>query len=480
MTPATPPASPLSTPDLLWQRGLALMEEARSFSSRSQWTPALAKLDEAMTLAPALPGLQMARAQSLAQLHHQRESVQAALAELMERRENLEALSLICSQLALTEEEIHSSPKATLRLLDQIVQVAPEAVGGLHLARAACLKSLSKTAEALSAVEQELAVNPCNEAARVFRSQLQAEAPRLQSDAMSLPPAAPASANSPEGLNVGSTGLSGGTGSSEQKSIPARRAVPTVPSNVPASDLNSPLEEIRQRVSQRKQREHPIREKQLEELRNRMASDPYCQKFTLDDTGRPLPVPREQTEVKLRTMNTVYPADLGGKTVLDIGTNLGYFAFESFFRGAIRIVGLEQDLERTKLIQDVNRFFRFGIEFHPDRFSMQMADTYGEFDLTFVCSCYHYFYLEYRDHDRIMQELARATRGRLIFEGPLDLQDVSWRKHVAGCTAVPLAVAEQEFTPERILGAARRHFRQVTFVGSAQYLPHRQIWVFDK
>ena len=447
------PGRELPTPDLLWQRGSNLLNQGDHLLQRCEWNEALSKLDEAMTLAPQLPGLHWSRARCLAQVGRSREAVHAALAALVETPGDPKALGMVCEELLLTAEEIQSRPQPTLRLLDQLLQVSGQPVGGVQQSRALCLQVLGKTDEAIGALELEIKANPENADAGNFLNYLRASQPTVTGSLFS-PPLAPAFAESVSQA-----------GSQKSHERPMER---------------HSLDDIRRRVGARKEKELRVREQHLQDLRRRIVADPYCQKFTLANDGRPVPTPNEQTEVKLRTINSVYPSDLSGKTVLDIGTNLGYFAFESFFRGAIRTVGLEQYLERTQLIQEINRFFRFGVELYHDRFSLQMAEKYGEFDLTFVCSCYHYFYLEHRDHDRIMQQLARVTRQRLIFEGPLDLQDVSWRKHVVNQTAIPLAVVEQEFTPDRILGAARRHFRDVRFVGPAQYLPHRHVWIFDK
>lgn len=429
------------------------MKEGNRLMECSYWDPALRAFDEAMTVASHLPDLQRSRARCLKQVGRNREAVHATVAALMQEPGDPELLGLICEQLDITAEEIQSRPQSTLLLLDRIQQVSEQPVGGVQQARAQCLQTLGRTAEAIAALEQEIRIDPGNIGARDFLDRLRTE---------------PRSAVNDSGLKDPSP-----------MALDSQPATASSNEQPRAGEYRS-LDDVRRRVAARKEKELHVRQQQLQDLRRRMAADPYCQKFVIGDDGRPVPTPNEQTEVKLRTINSVYPADLAGKTVLDIGTNLGYFAFESFFRGAIRVVGLEQDLERTRLIQEVNRFFRFGVELYPDHFSLEMAERYGEFDLAFVCSCYHYFYLAYRDHDRIMQELSRVTRQRLIFEGPLDLQDVSWRKHVANQTAIPMSVVEQEFMPNRILGAARRHFRDVRFVGPAQYLPHRQIWTFDK
>jgi tetratricopeptide (TPR) repeat protein len=166
------PARQLSTPDLLWQQGLNLVNEGNRFLERSDWTQALAKLDEAMTLAPQIPSLQSSRAQCLARMGRRREAVQAALATLMEKTGDPEALGMLCEQLVLTAEEIQSRPQPTLQLLDQILQASQQPVGGVQQARALCLQVLGKTGEAIGALEQEMKSNPANIEAQTLLEKL--------------------------------------------------------------------------------------------------------------------------------------------------------------------------------------------------------------------------------------------------------------------------------------------------------------------
>jgi len=166
------PERPLSTPDLLWQRGWNLVNEGNSFLKRSDWNQALGKLDEAMTLAPQLPGLQWSRAQCLARVGRSREAVQAALAALMEKFGDPEALGMICDQLVLTAEEIQSRPKPTLQLLDQILQLSQRPVGGVQQARALCLQVLGKIDEAIGVLELEMKANAANSDAQAILDHL--------------------------------------------------------------------------------------------------------------------------------------------------------------------------------------------------------------------------------------------------------------------------------------------------------------------
>ena len=48
-------------------------------------------------------------------------------------------------------------------------------------------------------------------------------------------------------------------------------------------------------------------------------------------------------EVKYRHFREVLPADLTGKTVLDIGCNGGFYSLEMKRRGADRVVGIDMD-----------------------------------------------------------------------------------------------------------------------------------------
>src|SRR5436190_20421764 len=56
-------------------------------------------------------------------------------------------------------------------------------------------------------------------------------------------------------------------------------------------------------------------------------------------------------EIKWRTFADALPADLRGKTVLDIGCNAGFYSIEMKKRGADRVVAIDSDelyLEQAK------------------------------------------------------------------------------------------------------------------------------------
>jgi len=83
------------------------------------------------------------------------------------------------------------------------------------------------------------------------------------------------------------------------------------------------------------------------------------------------------------------PADLTGKTVLDIGCNAGFYSFEMKRRGAARVVGIDSDpayLAQARFAAEVNRA---GVEFRElDVF--RVAQLGQKFDLVlFMGVLYH-------------------------------------------------------------------------------------------
>src|SRR5690348_3424771 len=62
-------------------------------------------------------------------------------------------------------------------------------------------------------------------------------------------------------------------------------------------------------------------------------------------------------QCKWRNFSHAIPADLGGKTVLDIGCNAGFYSLEMKRRGAARVVGIDSDpayLAQARFAAEVN------------------------------------------------------------------------------------------------------------------------------
>ena len=93
--------------------------------------------------------------------------------------------------------------------------------------------------------------------------------------------------------------------------------------------------------------------------------------------------------VKWRRFADALPADLSGRTVLDIGCNAGFYAIEMKRRGAERVVGIDSDndyLSQARFAAEV-----IGVELELRELSVYDVGTLGErFDIVlFLGVLYH-------------------------------------------------------------------------------------------
>jgi SAM-dependent methyltransferase len=113
---------------------------------------------------------------------------------------------------------------------------------------------------------------------------------------------------------------------------------------------------------------------------------------------------------RMSTARQIFPADLRGKSVLDIGSYLGFFCFEALRRGADRVVGLEADAESVRKARRLAECLDLKPEFrHGD---IEHASIDGQFDYVLCLNVLHHF----RDPILVLEKLARATREKLILE----------------------------------------------------------------
>ena len=154
------------------------------------------------------------------------------------------------------------------------------------------------------------------------------------------------------------------------------------------------------------------------------------------------------------------PADLTGRSVLDIGCNAGFYSVEMARRGAARVVGIDEDeryLAQARLVADTLGFP--GIEFR--RLSVYDVGALGErFDLViFMGVLYHL------RHPLLALDLIRAhVAGDLLLfqtmqQGAKDVADVPEDHpfHVPGTFDAPPMFAEP--------GYPKMHFIERRFAG---------------
>jgi tRNA (mo5U34)-methyltransferase len=94
-------------------------------------------------------------------------------------------------------------------------------------------------------------------------------------------------------------------------------------------------------------------------------------------------------QVKWRTFAHALPADLAGKTVLDVGCNAGFYSLEMKRRGAARVVGIDSDEAYLAQARFCSELLELPIELH--RLSVYDVAALGErFDVVlFLGVLYH-------------------------------------------------------------------------------------------
>jgi SAM-dependent methyltransferase len=127
--------------------------------------------------------------------------------------------------------------------------------------------------------------------------------------------------------------------------------------------------------------------------------------------------PGEKMQQKLEALDGLLPEVHAG-SVLDIGTNLGFFSFLMEKRGASSVLGVEKDKRRLNWCRQFATATNSTV-----RFVEQFSGDLGRFDLVLCMSVGHYLYGG--DFQKLAQGLAALTApgGLCIYEGPLDRSD---------------------------------------------------------
>jgi SAM-dependent methyltransferase len=138
------------------------------------------------------------------------------------------------------------------------------------------------------------------------------------------------------------------------------------------------------------------------------------QKVTLPD-GRVIPGTDRSP-----TANLVYPADLRGKSVLDVGCNYGFFLHEAIRRGARRAVGIEANPESFRIASSLATLWDGKIDVHQGL--LEEVELNEKFDLVIFLNVIHHV----TDPIPVIRKLASLCQGTLIveFRQPHDSQFV--------------------------------------------------------
>jgi 2-polyprenyl-3-methyl-5-hydroxy-6-metoxy-1,4-benzoquinol methylase len=180
----------------------------------------------------------------------------------------------------------------------------------------------------------------------------------------------------------------------------------------------------------------------------------------------------ERMALKLRAIPL---PDLRDKRVLDIGTDMGYWARLAADMGAVSVLGLDRNRavrgEMVDLIAENRKWNTPGTRFELVNLGKQWHE-FGRFDVAFVFSVYHHIYNNCGDHAAVWFWLWRhvAPGGILLWEGPMDDGDPVVRANVAGAHRAG-------YTREAIIAAASRYF-EAEHIGPALHEPTREVWRF--
>lgn len=170
--------------------------------------------------------------------------------------------------------------------------------------------------------------------------------------------------------------------------------------------------------------------------------------------------------------------DFAGKSVLDVGTDHGFFAFLAAERGAGDVLGLDRNRmvkgEQIDLIaRNRAQAAREGRRVRFEHINVgKQWQLFGRFDVLLVMSVYHHLYEGCGDHRPIWFWLWSQCKadGEVLWEGPVDDSDPVVRANVSDAN-------RPGYTKEAILAAASWFFA-AEYVGPALHEPTRQVWRF--
>ena len=131
------------------------------------------------------------------------------------------------------------------------------------------------------------------------------------------------------------------------------------------------------------------------------------------DLGDGLSTPGETgdaTQKKLEMM--ALPKNMSGMSVLDIGCNEGFFAFESERRGADRVVAIDKSAAAMEKFLLVKRIIESNAEFLQKELSEITPRTTGRFDVVFFLSVFHHLRYPFVALDQV----ADLTAGHAVME----------------------------------------------------------------
>ncbi|MEO7969655.1 MAG: DUF1698 domain-containing protein [bacterium] len=113
-----------------------------------------------------------------------------------------------------------------------------------------------------------------------------------------------------------------------------------------------------------------------------------------------------------QTMQKLLPPDLSGKTLLDVGCNAGFYAFEAKRRGAERVLGVDGQRQHVRQGLFVRKVLGLDVEFRRLNVYELSPRTVGQFDITLALGLLYHL----KHPILALENLYQVTKELLIIE----------------------------------------------------------------
>jgi tRNA (mo5U34)-methyltransferase len=113
-----------------------------------------------------------------------------------------------------------------------------------------------------------------------------------------------------------------------------------------------------------------------------------------------------------QTIQKLLPADLDGKTVLDVGCNAGFYSFEAKRRGAERVLGVDGQRQHVRQGLFVRKVVGLEVEFRRLNVYELSPQSVGQFDITLALGLLYHL----KHPILALENLYRVTKELLIIE----------------------------------------------------------------
>jgi tRNA (mo5U34)-methyltransferase len=113
-----------------------------------------------------------------------------------------------------------------------------------------------------------------------------------------------------------------------------------------------------------------------------------------------------------QTIQKLFPPDLSGKTLLDVGCNAGFYAFEAKRRGAKRVLGVDGQRQHVRQGLFVRKVLGLDVEFRRLNVYELSPATVGQFDITLALGLLYHL----KHPILALENLYKVTKELLIIE----------------------------------------------------------------